>query len=38
MASLLLPYSRTQLAIIVETMRAERGWPRWVTCLLLEVM
>lgn len=36
MPSLLLPYSRTQLAIIAETMRSERGWPAWVTCLLLE--
>lgn len=37
MPSRLLPFSRRQLEIIVATMAAERGWPRWVTLLQLEV-
>lgn len=37
MPNKLLPYSRRQLNIMVAQMKAERGWSRWVTILLLEV-
>lgn len=38
MPSKLLPYSRFQIDKIVAQMTAERGWPRWVTVVLLEVV
>jgi len=37
MPSKLLPFSRRHLDIFCAAMLAERGWPRWVTLVQLEV-